>query len=254
MYEWLRTSRDRQDHRQGPGASRPAASSGRPPSPPTASPSSSRAPSTWSATYTINDERKQKISFAGPYFIAGQDLLVKATPRSPGRRGWTAHCSCSVTGSTPAKLIRTRPEGQAPASSHCTGACRCWRTARWTRHHRRHHPGRLRQQEQYAGKFKVVGKPFSEGVLRDRPEEGRQGRLREGQRDNFKAAASDGSYKAAWDSTLGKSGKAAPELDTTKLPRQRRLQESGAGAPRSAGPGPSRRGRPAPESTDARVR
>lgn len=30
------------------------------------------------ATYTINDERKQSVSFAGPYYTAGQDLLVLA--------------------------------------------------------------------------------------------------------------------------------------------------------------------------------
>ena len=28
------------------------------------------------ATYTINDERKTKVNFAGPYYVAGQDLLV----------------------------------------------------------------------------------------------------------------------------------------------------------------------------------
>ena len=33
----------------------------------------------------------------------------------------------------------------------------------------------------------------------------------------LKTAATDGSYKAAWDSTLGKSGTPAPELDVTKL-------------------------------------
>ena len=30
------------------------------------------------ATYSITDARKEKVSFAGPYFVAGQDLLVKA--------------------------------------------------------------------------------------------------------------------------------------------------------------------------------
>ena len=30
------------------------------------------------ATYSITDDRKQKVSFGGPYFIAGQDLLVKS--------------------------------------------------------------------------------------------------------------------------------------------------------------------------------
>src|SRR3954449_4346934 len=29
-------------------------------------------------TYTINDKRKQRVSFAGPYFIAGQSLLVRS--------------------------------------------------------------------------------------------------------------------------------------------------------------------------------
>src|SRR3954447_3941924 len=28
------------------------------------------------ATYTINDERKKVVDFAGPYYVAGQDLLV----------------------------------------------------------------------------------------------------------------------------------------------------------------------------------
>lgn len=29
------------------------------------------------ATYSITDERKKAVSFAGPYFVAGQDLLVR---------------------------------------------------------------------------------------------------------------------------------------------------------------------------------
>jgi glutamate transport system substrate-binding protein len=39
------------------------------------------------ATYSITDARKEKVSFAGPYFIAGQDLLwLPITPPSPDRR------------------------------------------------------------------------------------------------------------------------------------------------------------------------
>jgi glutamate transport system substrate-binding protein len=62
------------------------------------------------ATYTINDARKQKVSFAGPYYVAGQDLMVKAdntaitgpdTLKAAGAR------VCSVSGSTPAKNIAT---------------------------------------------------------------------------------------------------------------------------------------------------
>ena len=34
------------------------------------------------ATYTITDERKKAVSFAGPYFVAGQDLLVRKDDNS----------------------------------------------------------------------------------------------------------------------------------------------------------------------------
>jgi len=33
-------------------------------------------------TYSITDKRKEKVSFAGPYFVAGQDLLVRADDTS----------------------------------------------------------------------------------------------------------------------------------------------------------------------------
>ncbi len=71
-------------------------------------------------------------------------------------------------------------------------------------------------QSQYAGKFKVVGKPFSEepygiGVKKD--DKAGCDKINE----ILKTAATDGSYKAAWDKTLGASGTPAPELDTSKL-------------------------------------
>src|SRR5690606_30098583 len=31
------------------------------------------------ATYTINDERKQRVGFAGPYYLAGQSILTLAS-------------------------------------------------------------------------------------------------------------------------------------------------------------------------------
>ena len=34
------------------------------------------------ATYSITDERKKAVSFAGPYFVAGQDLLVRKDDNS----------------------------------------------------------------------------------------------------------------------------------------------------------------------------
>ncbi|MFE2311424.1 transporter substrate-binding domain-containing protein, partial [Streptomyces sp. NPDC059411] len=34
------------------------------------------------ASYSINDKRKEKVDFAGPYFLAHQDLLVRADDNS----------------------------------------------------------------------------------------------------------------------------------------------------------------------------
>ena len=39
------------------------------------------------ATYTINDERKQRITFAGPYYEAGQQIMVKSDNDDDHRSG-----------------------------------------------------------------------------------------------------------------------------------------------------------------------
>jgi glutamate transport system substrate-binding protein len=54
------------------------------------------------ATYTINDTRKQVVSFAGPYYEAGQDILVlEGNPEGiEGPEDLEGKNVCSVTGST----------------------------------------------------------------------------------------------------------------------------------------------------------
>src|SRR5690606_24083081 len=53
------------------------------------------------ATYSITDSRKERVSFAGPYFIAGQGLLVKADNTDiTGKDTLNGKVLCSVTGST----------------------------------------------------------------------------------------------------------------------------------------------------------
>jgi len=60
------------------------------------------------ATYSITDERKEVISFAGPYFVAGQDLLVAADNTDiTGPEDLEGKNLCSVTGSTSAEKIKT---------------------------------------------------------------------------------------------------------------------------------------------------
>ncbi|WOX13046.1 glutamate ABC transporter substrate-binding protein [Streptomyces sp. N50] len=57
------------------------------------------------ATYSINDERKKKVDFAGPYLLAHQDLLVKKDSTIAKATDLNGKNLCSVTGSTSAQNI-----------------------------------------------------------------------------------------------------------------------------------------------------
>ncbi|MDF6045290.1 glutamate ABC transporter substrate-binding protein [Streptomyces sp. JH14] len=61
------------------------------------------------ASYSINDERLQKVDFAGPYLLAHQDILVRADDdsiKSPA--DLNSKKLCSVTGSTSAKNVKEK--------------------------------------------------------------------------------------------------------------------------------------------------
>jgi glutamate transport system substrate-binding protein len=60
-------------------------------------------------TYSITDKRKQVVSFAGPYFIAGQDLLVRlSAPSITGPDSLNGKKLCSVSGTTSAQEVRDK--------------------------------------------------------------------------------------------------------------------------------------------------
>ncbi|MEO3820453.1 glutamate ABC transporter substrate-binding protein [Plantactinospora sp. B24E8] len=171
------------------------------------------------ATYSITDERKQKVNFAGPYYITGQDLLVKADNTAiTGPEALEGKTVCSASGSTPAKRIQTDyPKAklqQFDAYTKCLPLLENGQVDAVTTDDII--LAGYASQDQYAGKFKVVGKPFSSepyGIgLKKEDVEGCK-KVNE----ILTAAAADGSYKAAWDKTLGKSGTPAPTLDTSKL-------------------------------------
>jgi glutamate transport system substrate-binding protein len=170
------------------------------------------------ATYTINDERKKVVNFAGPYFVAGQDLLVPADSTITGPEQLAGKKVCSVTGSTPAKRIQTEYKDaqlqQFDSYSKCVTALAGGQVDAVTTDDII--LAGYASQDQYAGKFKVVGKKFSEepyGIGLKKDDVAGCNKIN----DILKAAATDGSYKTAWDSTLGKSGQAAPELDVAAL-------------------------------------
>jgi glutamate transport system substrate-binding protein len=59
------------------------------------------------ATYTINDARKEKVDFAGPYYVAGQDIMVPAaTDDISGVEDLNGKRVCSVQGSTSIENVR----------------------------------------------------------------------------------------------------------------------------------------------------
>jgi glutamate transport system substrate-binding protein len=68
------------------------------------------------ATYTINDERKKRVDFAGPYYVAGQQIMTRKGDSSisgPDAFRDGTRKVCSVTGSTPAKNITQYLKDQA---------------------------------------------------------------------------------------------------------------------------------------------
>jgi glutamate transport system substrate-binding protein len=170
------------------------------------------------ATYTINDERKKVVNFGGPYYVAGQDLLVPTASTITGPEALAGKKVCSVSGSTPAKRIQTEYKDaslqQFDSYSKCVTALSGGQVDAVTTDDII--LAGYASQSQYAGKFKVVGKKFSEepyGIGLKKTDSAGCTKINE----ILTAAAGDGSYKAAWDSTLGKSGTAAPSLDTSKL-------------------------------------
>jgi glutamate transport system substrate-binding protein len=170
------------------------------------------------ATYTINADRKKKVSFAGPYFVAGQDLLVPMNSHITGPENLDGRKVCSVSGSTPAKRIQAEhPNARlqlADTYSRCIEALNAGAVDAVTTDNII--LAGYATQPQYTGRFKLVGKPFSNepyGVGLKKDDVAGCERINQilGQ------AATDGRYKAAWDATLGRGGTPAPALDTSKF-------------------------------------
>lgn len=116
------------------------------------------------ATYSITDERKQTVSFAGPYFVAGQDLLVPKDSDIAGPEDLEGKNLCSVTGSTSAQKIKDQYPGvnlvEQPGYAECVSVMGGGQIDAVTTDDII--LAGLAAQEANAGQFKVVGNPFSE--------------------------------------------------------------------------------------------
>ena len=117
------------------------------------------------ATYSITDTRKETVDFAGPYFIAGQDLLVPVDSDITGPEDLEGKNLCSVTGSTSAQRIKDEYAAGAnlveqPGYAECVTAMAGGQIDAVTTDDII--LAGLAAQESNAGQFKVVGNPFSE--------------------------------------------------------------------------------------------
>ncbi|MFE4049260.1 glutamate ABC transporter substrate-binding protein [Streptomyces sp. YIM B13518] len=116
------------------------------------------------ATYSITDERKQKVDFAGPYLLAHQDLLVKADSDISEATDLNDKKLCSVTGSTSAQNVKNDFAPKAQLSnrggySECLSALQNGQVDALTTDDSI--LAGYAAQDQYKGKFKLAGLKLS---------------------------------------------------------------------------------------------
>jgi glutamate transport system substrate-binding protein len=171
------------------------------------------------ATYSITDARKQKVSFAGPYFVAGQDLLVRADETGiTGPDSLTGKKLCSVKGSTSAQKVKDKYPGvqlqEFGTYSECVAALVSKGVDALTTDNTI--LAGYAAQPQYKGKLKVVGKPFSEERYGVGIKKGDKA-LCEKINTAIKKMIDDGSWQKAVDDNLGPAGfKVDPAVNPPK--------------------------------------
>ncbi|WP_065965327.1 glutamate ABC transporter substrate-binding protein [Streptomyces sparsogenes] len=169
-------------------------------------------------TYTINDERKKQVGFAGPYYVAGADLLVRKDEKDiTGPESVKGKKVCSIVGSTPLQEIKKSKYGAKTTElgkySLCVKQLLDGQVDAVTTD-----DAILKgYAAQRPSKLKVVGKPFTKepyGIGMNKGDKA----LRDAITDALEKHIKNGDYKKAYEGTLGKSGSAyvAPE---TPLPR-----------------------------------
>lgn len=163
------------------------------------------------ATYSITDTRKEKVGFAGPYFVAGQSLLVRedntditgADSLNDGKR------LCSVTGSTPAQNIADEYPGVQlqpfDTYSACVEALRNGTVDAVTTDD----IILAGYAAQSPGQFKVVGEPFTTenyGIGLNKDDTDGRNTIN----DAIEEMVTSGAWEQAFDDTVGASGYPLP--------------------------------------------
>ena len=171
------------------------------------------------ATYTMNDERDKVVDFAGPYFLAGQDILVaKGNPKGiKGPEDLKGNKTCSVSGSTPAATVQEK-YGLTPtdlvlvdAYSKCRDALKNGTIDAVTTDN----VILAGYVDQAPDDFELVGKTFTEEPYGIGIPEGQEA-FCDFINDTLQAAEKDGRYEKAWKASAGKVIDETPELPAPK--------------------------------------
>ncbi|CAL9289332.1 glutamate ABC transporter substrate-binding protein [Streptomyces sp. SudanB182_2057] len=161
-------------------------------------------------TYTINPNRKKLVGFAGPYYMAGQSLLVRKdedTIHGPG--DLAGERVCSAAGSTPYQRIRADyPKAVLvgyDTYSVCVDNLLTYQVDAVTTDD----AILIGYAAKAPDELRVAGKPFSKepyGIGVPRGDDA----LRFALDDALAAREKNGDWKKAYDATLGLSGVPAP--------------------------------------------
>ncbi len=160
------------------------------------------------ASYSITDERRKVVGQAGPYYVTGQQLLVKKGSDIKSVDDIKGKEVCSVTGST--SLDNVEAKGAKPRGFDTYSECRDQVADGSVDSMTTDGAILLGYAALDPDNLEVVGEPFSEerygvGYSKDSPE------MCQWITDTIKKAQDDGTYEKAFEATLGKSGVETPE-------------------------------------------
>jgi glutamate transport system substrate-binding protein len=163
------------------------------------------------ASYSITDDRKTVVGFAGPYYVTGQQLLIRKADKGKikSKDDLSGKKVCSVTGSTPLAYIQQNyPTAQITGLAtytECVDQLRANQVDVVTT------DGAILLG--YAAKFTdttVVGQPFTTekyGIGLKKDDTAFRGWLN----DTLSKVEKDGTWKKAYDTSFSKSGIKAPK-------------------------------------------
>ena len=160
------------------------------------------------ASYSITEDRRKVVGQAGPYYITGQQLLVKKGSDIQDVADIKGKEVCSVTGST--SLDNAEAKGAKPRGFDTYSECRDQVLNGSIGAMTTDGSILLGYAAEDPDQLEVVGEPFSEerygiGYSKDSPE------MCQWITDTIKAAEDDGTWAEAFEATLGKSGVETPD-------------------------------------------